>query len=44
MALGAQQRDRLLQLMLFDDLRLRPALISLGLGLLLNFAATRTFH
>ena len=42
MALGAQ-RDRLLQLMLFDGLRLRPALFSLGLGLLLSFAATRAF-
>jgi macrolide transport system ATP-binding/permease protein len=43
MALGAQ-RDRLLQLMLFDGLRLRPALFGLGLGLLLSFAATRTFQ
>lgn len=32
MSLGAQ-RNRLLQLMLFDGLRLRPAPISLGLGL-----------
>ena len=30
MALGAQ-RDQLLQLMLFDGLRLRPALFGLGL-------------
>ena len=43
MALGAQ-RDQLLQLMLFDGLRLRPALFGLGLGLLLSFAATRIFQ
>ena len=42
MALGAQ-RDQLLQLMLFDGLRL-PALFGLGLGLLLSFAATRIFQ
>ena len=42
-ALGAQ-RDQLLQLMLFDGLRLRPALFGLGLGLLLSFAATRIFQ
>ena len=43
MALGAQ-RDQLLQLVLFDGLRLRPALFGLGLGLLLSFAATRIFQ
>ena len=43
MALGAQ-RDQLSQLMLFDGLRLRPALFGLGLGLLLSFAATRIFQ
>jgi ABC-type lipoprotein release transport system permease subunit len=43
MALGAQ-RDRLLQLMLFDGLCLRPALFDLGLGSLLNFATTHFFQ
>jgi hypothetical protein len=43
MALGAQ-RDQLLQLMLFDGLRLRQALFGLALGLLLSFAATRIFQ
>ena len=43
MALGAR-RDQLLQLMLFDGLRLRPALFGIDLGLLLSFAATRIFQ
>lgn len=43
MSLGAQ-RHQLLQLMLFDGLRLRSALFGLGLGLLLNFAATHIFQ
>ena len=30
--------------MLFDGLRLRPALFVLGLGLLFSFVATRTFQ
>jgi hypothetical protein len=42
MSLGAQ-RDRLLQLMVFDGLRLCPALFSLGRGLLLSCVATRAF-
>ncbi len=42
MSLGAQ-RYRLLQLMLFDGLRLCPTLFSLGRGLLLSCAATRAF-
>jgi predicted permease len=41
MALGAQ-RDQLLQLMLMDGLR--PALVGLGLGLVMSFAATRIFQ
>jgi macrolide transport system ATP-binding/permease protein len=43
MALGAQP-DQPLQLMLFDGLRLRPALFGLGLGLLLSFATTSIFQ
>jgi hypothetical protein len=42
MSLGAQ-RDRLLQLMLFDGLRLCPGLFSLGRGLLLSFVASQCF-
>ena len=38
------ERDRLLQIILFDSLRLRPALFSLGLGLPLSFAATRIYQ
>ena len=41
MALGAQ-RDQLLQLMLIDGLR--PALLGLGLGLLMSFGVTRIFQ
>ena len=41
MALGAQ-RDQLLQLMLVDGLK--PALLGLGLGLVLSVAATRIFE
>jgi hypothetical protein len=43
MALGAQC-DQLLQLVLFDGLRLCPTLFGLGLGLLLRFAAARIFQ
>jgi putative ABC transport system permease protein len=41
LALGAQ-RDQLLQLMLIDGLR--PALLGLGLGLVMSVAATRIFQ
>jgi predicted permease len=41
LALGAQ-RDQLLQLMLVDGLR--PALLGLGLGLVMSLAATRIFQ
>ena len=41
MALGAQ-RDQLLQLMLVDGLK--PALLGLGLGMVLSIAATRIFQ
>jgi putative ABC transport system permease protein len=41
MALGAQ-RDQLLQLMLMDGVR--PALVGLGLGLVMSLAATRIFQ
>jgi hypothetical protein len=43
MTLGAK-RNQFLQSMLFDGLRLRPALFGLSHGLLLKFAATRIFQ